>query len=191
MNNRTGLQSSAPTFDRSVFDAIHELCGGGGCSGREPFPGGDGTNVIVSDKGVFSKAVGIDGVDWLSAVDACEPGSSNSLIAPLLPFPFTAAQLAAFILDGWSWLMHEAFGGRETGLDEALLEKAGVRGAKVREAVRATYQALREAATVVPGLDEALQQRSAQLGTMLCEAIDAANRVEGVFEAGKIGRAHV
>lgn len=177
MNKVIGLRSETPTYDRSVFEGIRNLCGQG--AHAEPFTK---SGLRIEDGGVFAEAVGLEGLDWMPAVDADAPGSANPLVAPSLPFPFTAAQLAAFFLDGWGQFIFERFGDWESGPDEDLLRSAGVRGTKVREAVREAYRAYREAQQVVGVRDETLRLRAMQLG----EAIDAANyeanKLEGVLQ---------
>jgi hypothetical protein len=179
VNKQIGLRSETPTYDRSVFEGIRDLCGHG--ARAEPFTE---SGLRIEDGGVFAKKVGFDVLDWMPAADADAPGSPNPLVAPLLPFPFTAAQLAAFFLDSWGWFFYEAFGRWETGPDEDLLRNAGVRGTKVREAVRAAYRAGREAQQVVGPLDEALQWRVLEMGEAIDTANSDANRREGVFEEG-------
>lgn len=179
MNKQIGLRSETPTYDRSVFEGILDLCGHG--ARAEPFTE---SGLRIEDGGVFAKKVGSEVLDWMPAVDADAPGSPNPLVAPLLPFPFTAAELAAFFLDSWGWFIYEAFGRWETGPDEDLLRSAGVRGTKVREAVREAYRAYREAQQVVGPLDEALQSRVMELGEAIDTANNDANRREGVFAVG-------
>lgn len=168
-----------PSYDRSVFEGILKLCGLG--ANAEPITE---AALRVEDDGVFAEATGFEVLDWMPAVDADAPGSPNPLVAPLLSFPFTAAQLAAFLLDGWGWFIYEALGSWETGPDEDLLRSTGVRGTKVREAVHAAYRAGREAQKAVGPLGEALQSRVVELGAVIDTTNNDANRLEGVSEAG-------
>jgi len=179
VNKVIGLRSETPTYDRSVFEGILDLCGHG--ARAEPFTE---SGLRIEDGGAFAKKVGSEVLDWMPAVDADAPGSPNPLVAPLLPFPFTAAELAAFFLDSWGWFIYEAFGRWETGPDEDLLRSAGVRGTKVREAVREAYRAYREAQRVVGPLDETLQSRVMELGDAIDTANNDANRRENVFAVG-------
>lgn len=89
-----------------------------------------------------------DALNWTPACDAEEGlGSPDPLTTPALPFPFTARQLAAFLLDGWGWFLHARFADEDGQLDlgtvQALL--GSVRDAKPREAIAAAFAALAQA----------------------------------------------
>ena len=171
--------AAVPTYDQAVFDGIYSLCGAVG--EKEPF---SGRFLEMRADGVFAREAGFDELDWMPVVDIDAPGSPNPLSAPLLPFPFTAAELAAFMLGGWGWFVHAAFGNWEAGPDEVQLSRLGTRATKVNEAMRAAYQAYREAERVVGKLDEGPQARVADLGSVIEEANTDANKRELVNEMG-------
>ncbi|RVT52748.1 hypothetical protein [Rubrivivax albus] len=106
-------------------------------------------NYELRDDGAWLRANDVeDSFNWTPACDvAAAHDGPDPLTTPALPFPFTARQLAAFMLDGWGWFLHQRFVGDDGLLDvetaQALL--GGVRDAKPREAIEAALAALVQA----------------------------------------------
>lgn len=87
----------------------------------------------------------VDFVNWSPACDLEEgPDSPDPLTTPALPFPFTARQFAAFMLDGWGWFLHQQFADADGRLDVETMHArlGGVRDAKPREALAEAFAAL-------------------------------------------------
>ncbi len=158
------------TYGRKVFEQLYELCMGEWMKEQ-------GKPVIqMRDDGAYAEQVDSETLDWTPSCDLMEPGSADPLTGPLIPFPFTASQLAAFMLDGWGYFMQEKCGDWTEGPIESILERirVRVRGGKVEEALRGAYDAYREAERVVGKLDPILQARTKQLETDYKKAEQAA-----------------
>lgn len=85
---------------------------------------------------------------WTPVCDLPEcPESPDPSATPALPFPFTARQLAAFILYGRGKALFENFANESGGIDEERVERflGAVDYAKPREAIRCAFLALAEA----------------------------------------------
>lgn len=116
--------------------------------------------LYVRDDGAWLKdgSFGPDasGLGWSPACDMDWPGSPDPLSTPALRFPFTANQLAAWLLDGPGFFVAEAAGDLATGPDKEALDALGDRGVKAREALSAAYEAIRAAQAVVGEVDPAV-----------------------------------
>jgi hypothetical protein len=118
---------------------------------------------------------------WNFACDLEGPDAPDALQAPSLPIPFTAIELAAFMLDGIGALIPSIYGGWADGPDEGMLEAMGIQADRPREALRDAYAAYRQAEKVVGKLDENLEARARQLADECGQKNDEANMREGVF----------
>lgn len=164
----------ALTYGRPVFDTLIQLCGPGDLA--EPF-------VCVDDRGVWIGEP-VAGLDWTPLCDLVGPGSPDPLSEPSLPFPFTAAQLAAFLMDGWGYFLREAAGEWADGPDEALLLRLSSRYGKVREVLQEAYRIFREAAASVAPLDSALEEDAQRLWAQRRNVEREANQKTGWRERG-------
>ena len=87
---------------------------------------------------------------WTPAYNMEWDGAPDPTTAPSLPFPFTANQLAAFMLNGIGTGVAAAYGTWEHGPDEAAMDEAmGIRARRAREALRKAFSLYREAEKVV------------------------------------------
>lgn len=100
-------------------------------------------------KGMFENDPSESVFHWLPACDMDWHGAPDPLTAPSLPFPFTASQLAAFMLNGIGTQVASAYGTWQDGPDEEMLEAMGVRARMPREALRAAFSLYRETEQVV------------------------------------------
>lgn len=121
---------------------------------------------------------------WKYACELDGPDAPDPLEAPSLPIPFSANELAAFMLDGVGAVIPSVYGGWEDGPYEEMLDEMGVLAKKAREALRAAYGAIRDAETVVGKHDRALEIRAGQLAEEYEQQNLEANTREGVFVDG-------
>jgi hypothetical protein len=104
-------------------------------------------DVEIKDNGVFAKEVNSEFLDWMPCCELDD--GPNPQTAPLLPFPFTAKELTAFMLCGWGNFFVGSLGQWEDGPWQEVLDEFPVRGAKAKEAVIAAFQAYRDAKETV------------------------------------------
>ena len=129
-------QLSVPRYGREVFVAI-----------QETYLGDMGARDLeVRDTGVWLPSSLSTLFAWAPACDLDGPDSPDPLSTPALPFPFTAGQLAAWMLDGWGSFVWEAvFEADSESTPEENAERAfgrlGDRGKKVRAALSQAYEA--------------------------------------------------
>lgn len=145
-------------------------------------------NYELRDDGAWLRAdVGVDSLNWTPVCDLEEsPDSPDPLTTPALPFPFTARQLAAFMLDGWGSFLHQRFASEDGRLDvdvvQALL--GGVRDAKPREAIAGAFAALAKASQDVGEPDASLAESQVAATAALDEAKKEAERLHPWREDG-------
>lgn len=127
-------QLSVPRYGREVFVAI-----------QETYLGDMGARDLeVRDTGVWLPSSLSTLFAWAPACDLDGPDSPDPLSTPALPFPFTAGQLAAWMLDGWGSFVWEAvFEADPESTAKENAERAfgrlGDRGKKVREVLLGAY----------------------------------------------------
>jgi hypothetical protein len=121
---------------------------------------------------------------WTPSCDMDWPNSPDPMSEPSLPIPFTAADLAAFMLDGVGRSVQDLFGPIDTGPDQRVLERLGMKATKVRKALLEAYELARRAQLVVGKLDNKLQARSHALEHKMDDKNVQANARERVFEPG-------
>lgn len=154
-NRRETNTNAEPLYSRAVFERLREtlvvqFLGDGAVDEDDSYIS---PNYELRDDGAWLVTNDIqDSLNWTPACDQAEfHNGPDPLTTPALPFPFTARQLAAFMLDGWGWFLHQRFVGDDGLLDvemvEALLGR--VRDAKPREAIKAAFDALAQARCVV------------------------------------------
>lgn len=140
---------------------------------------------VVDERGVWVKHPDeVHGLDWHPWSEVNLPGSPDPLVEPWLPFPFTARQLAALLMDGWGYFIRQALGDWDDGPDPVLLDRLGSRGAKAREALTLAYEAGRMAIHLAPSLNESLLKRARRLSVQFDQANNEANRREAIREPG-------
>lgn len=125
--------------------------------------------------------------DWTPVCDLEEgPNSPDPLTTPALPFPFTARQLASFMLGGWGWFLAERFAGEDGEIDAEIVKTllGGVRDAKPREAITAAFAALSEARKHVGEPDRRLEEAEREAKAAYKQKHDEAERLHNWREAG-------
>ncbi|MCX7258573.1 MAG: hypothetical protein NTZ64_18155 [Polaromonas sp.] len=98
---------------------------------------------------------------WTPACDMEWDGAPDPKTAPSLPFPFTASQLAAFMLNGIGSIVASAYGTWEDGPGEADMDEVmNVRARKAREALRKAFSLYRDAEKAVGELAPEVRDES-------------------------------
>lgn len=124
----------------------------------------------------------------LSWTPACEmegwPDSPEASTYPALPYPFTAKELAAFLLSGAGSMVAEYYGDFSDGPDEVRLQALGAKAGHARDALRQAYTEIRRAIAEVGEVDQQLQQKAHALRHQFNDANLEANRREGLWEPG-------
>jgi len=124
------------------------------------------------------------GYEWTPACDLDGPNAPDPLTTPSLPFPFSANELAAFMLDGIGWFTVDALGGWDEGPAPVVMASMGIRGIIARQAVEGAYQAYRDAETVVGRFDGNADAHVQRLDADYEEARLDSLEEHGVGEAG-------
>lgn len=169
------------TYDAAVAQQLLELA----------FAGWEHLPFEIRPDGIFQsdahrEASPADEVfDWTPAYDMAGDDAPNPLTAPALPLPFTAAELAAFMLDGAGAMIPDALECRLGGdvAQSAMLPK-GLRHRSVREALQEAYALAAQAIGKVGEFDYEEEARAHALVEQYDEANGQANKREGVFETG-------
>lgn len=124
----------------------------------------------------------------LSWTPACEmdgwPNSPDALTYPSLPYPFTAKELAAFLLAGTGSMVAEYYGDFSDGPDEDRLQALGIKAGHAKEALRQAYTEIRRAIAEVGEVDQELQQKAHTLRHQFHDANLEANNKENIWEPG-------
>ena len=146
----------------------------------------------IRDDGVFVKDgylandPGEQAFTWTPACEMDWHGAPDPLTAPALPIPFTASELAAFILDAAGYGIQSRFGWIECGLDEGELERLSIRTTKVRKALKEAYRLAQRAQCVAGEDNHDEQQRAADLLSDYGDARSEAMAREKVMERLKV-----
>ena len=146
----------------------------------------------IRDDGVFVKDgylandPGEQAFTWTPACEMDWHGAPDPLTAPALPIPFTASELAAFILDAAGYGIQSRFGWIECGLDEGELERLSIRATKVRKALKEAYRLAQRAQCVAGEDNHDEQQRAADLLSDYGDARSEAMAREKVMERLKV-----
>ena len=126
--------------------------------------------------------------DWTPADCMDGPESPNPDIAPALPIPFTAADLAACMLDGIGKTICQRVGAHiGSPIEESALANFHPRMRWMRDALRDAYALAADAQKVVGELDHAEQQRAHELLGLHSDALDRAIERELVMERVVVG----
>ena len=121
--------------------------------------------------------------DWTPADCMDVPESPNPDTAPALPIPFTAADLAACMLDGIGHRICQCVGAHiGSSIDESELPDFRPRMRWMRDALREAYALAAEAQNIVGELDHAQQQSAHDLCARYSDAYDQAIERERVME---------
>lgn len=114
--------------------------------------------------------------DWSPAYDMDWPDAPNPATAPMLPLPFTANELAAFMLDGaGASVLHAITDSGCTSDEEAIHKYWGThpRNRHTREALKEALLLLAEANERVGPLDTKYQEQADALAEQYESALDA------------------
>ena len=125
----SGADGDQPKYGRLVFEAI---LAAQECSAFT------GELWRVDDVGVWP----IDQAGWVAwhpLTEILAVGSPDPLEQPAMPFPFTARQLAAWMVDGPGELVRMAFGEWGTGPEQDALDRFSPVAGKAREAVLTAF----------------------------------------------------
>lgn len=144
-------------------------------------------NYDIRDNGVWLRDGQVRLFDWTPVCDLEEGyGSPDPLTTPALPFPFTARQLAAFMLDGWGWFLAERFVGEDGEVDAEVVKMllGGARDAKPREAITAAFAALSAARKRVGEPDRELDKAECEAKAAYQQKHDEAEQLHNWREAG-------
>lgn len=146
---------------------------------------GQPPGVYVSETYIGLFPSGVEGIEagnvfeWNPACDTEDDTDPEA--TPLLPVPFTAKELAAFLLYGVGDYIQERLG-RIGQLDEDQLSKlGGVRKKLPRQALRAAYAEAERAQQIVGLPDIETQELAYSLSEQLDEAEREENHRQGVF----------
>jgi hypothetical protein len=111
--------------------------------------------VDVTEDGV-SPAEDVPFFQWKPCCELDGPDTPDCKKAPGLPIPFTANELAAFMIEGVGAYILLQFGDWETGPNNDELSALGIQANKAREALRLAYDAYRSAERAVAKFDKEL-----------------------------------
>lgn len=126
--------------------------------------------------------------DWTPADCMDGPESPNPDIAPALPIPFTAADLAACMLGGIGQTICQRVGTHiGSPIDESVLANFHPRMRWMRDALRDAYALAAETQNIVGELDHAEQQSAHDLLARFGDAYDQAIERERVMERVVVG----
>jgi len=143
--------------------------------------------VYVKD-GYLANDPGEQAFTWTPACEMDWCGAPDPLTAPSLPIPFTANDLAAFILDGAGHGIQGRYGRIEHGPDEDELRNLGMRGNKVRKVLREAYNLAQRAQFSVGTDNIEEQQRAADLRSAYADSREEAMSREKVMERVIVGK---
>lgn len=128
-----------------------------------------------------------EGDDWSQVHEMEGPNAPNPLTALVLPIPFTAEQLGAFVVDGVGAIIADLLGCRIGDLlNEQALDKyfKHARFREVREVLQCAFEKLAKAQAVVGKYDEKWDERAETARRQYIEANMLGNKTDGVFESG-------
>ena len=165
-------------FHRQDFQYLYDNCF------SEHDRGSDGFARLlhITDEGVFHDAgLPVELLRWKPVHELAGPNKPPSS-GPALPFPFTASQLAAFMLWGWGNYFQDAFGRLDCGPKEFVLNGEHEDAADAYEALRQAYVIYRDALHVVDELNHEEQQRAHELSGQLADTYHQALEREKVME---------
>lgn len=115
---------------------------------------------------------------------ACEVDGLNPLVVPSLPFPFTAPELAAFMVDGVGAHLAAHYGPWQGGPDEQLANEINPMGVRAKQALREAYAAYRQAELAVGPRPDDLEQKARSLALELRTKNQEANARLKLYEPG-------
>ena len=142
----------------------------------------------VREDGVWPSERAIEGdpsqeLLWRPVCDLDGPNVPDPLETPCLPIPFTASELAAFMLSGIGAYLPSVYGDFQDGPDEGMLASFGPLGIKAKEALITAYAAYRQAERSAGAFDRAPKIQADELADMYKKKHHEAKSREGVFES--------
>ena len=142
----------------------------------------------VREDGVWPSEKAIEGdpsqaLLWRPVCDLDGPNVPDPLETPCMPIPFTASQLAAFMLSGIGAYLPSVYGDFQNGPDEGMLASFGPLGIKAKEALITAYAAYRQAQHSVGAFDRAPKIRADKIAGTYKKRYREAKSLEGVFES--------
>jgi hypothetical protein len=139
----------------------------------------------VRSDGVWVIDAGHPDLNWHPLRELNDPVENDPRQKPHLPFPFSARDLAAFLIGSLGYFIQIRFGEWEDGPDEAILECLPGEAIAAKDAIRKAYQAYREALAEVGSLDTVHAQRVNELRAKLDNAREQARAALGVKAMAK------
>lgn len=133
---------------------------------------------------------GSDESRWHPLLELVEVGGDDPLSSPWLPFPFSAGQLAAFMLGGVGHHVLERFGEWADGPDEHALALIDPLAQRARRALVEAFQAYRAVEERNGSLNLTPFRLAKHAKLEYREANVEANRRQAVGEAGSEGEAY-
>lgn len=145
-------------------------------------------NYVLREDGAWLRPnADSDSLNWTPSCDLDEgPTSLDPLITPALPFPFTARQFAAFMLDGWGRHLAQRFAGKDGQPDMDLVQTllGSVRDAQPRKAIVEAFSLLAQARQQVGVPDMNVAQAEQAAAAAFDGAMKEANRLHNWREVG-------
>jgi hypothetical protein len=109
--------------------------------------------LIVKEDGIWSSGWGMEAIDWHPYSELDKPITHSPRHHPYLPFPFSARDLAAFMLDGLGYFVRSKFGEWADGPIEDVLAEMPKNASTAKHAVKCAFDAYRDAIKEVGELD--------------------------------------
>lgn len=119
----------------------------------------------IDDDGIRPRQVTVENtefdqlINWTPVCELDGDDAPDPMTAPALPFPFTANQLAAFLIHGCGYFVREQFGDWADGPDPLALKKLGIAARNAKAALQGAFDAYRAAECVVGAYDNAYLER--------------------------------
>jgi hypothetical protein len=123
-------------------------------------------------------------LSWKYVCELDDSDSPNPLTAPCLPFPFTANQLAAFMLDGVGAAIASNYGNWEIGPDQGMLDSMDVLAREPKRAIAEAYASYAAALVTAGDYPIELQRRADRIRKIYNYRNLKANARERVFVHG-------
>ncbi len=123
----------------------------------------------ISDDGIRPRKVPVESaefdqlINWTPSCELDGEDAPDPMIAPALPFPFTANQLAAFMIHGCGYFVREQFGDWADGPDPLALKELGIAARNAKAALQGAFAAYRAAECVVGAHDKTNSERIQEL----------------------------
>jgi hypothetical protein len=154
----------------------------------------------ISDDGIRPRKVPVENsefdqlINWTPSCELDGADAPDPMIAPALPFPFTANQLAAFMIHGCGYFVREQFGDWADGPDPLALKELGIAARNAKAALQGAFAAYRAAECVVGAYDKTYSERIQELEELYGlrpdapaerQSIEQAHADAEAYEAGR------